>query len=130
MLERPGSSRAAELLGLRNRYTGQMQAPDTLAWGPWELKVAAGADYRAWGVAAERIVLCEPGEAGPNRLQAVVQAVRPTAHGLYIRAEVPGAGVVEVRHPFREAGAPLLHDGMAIGLHVPQAAIFPLDDRT
>ncbi len=127
LLSQPGTMRAAELLGLRNRYRASDPEPGCVRWGPWTLEVPSEATYTAWGIAAERVHLTEPGGHGPNHVDAFVTAVRPTLQGLWLRAEVPGAGTIEVNHGFREGEWRELSAGMAIGLRLPKAAIYPLD---
>jgi molybdate transport system ATP-binding protein len=127
LLSQPGTPRAAELLGLRNRFTASERAPGRLSWGPWTLEVPQGASYATWGIAAERIGLAAPGEQGPNQVEAVVKAVRPMPSGLWIRAEVPGAGTLEVHHGFGDGEWRDVTEGMAIGLRLPKAAIYSLE---
>jgi molybdate transport system ATP-binding protein len=127
LFERPGTSRAAELLGLRNRFSSRQLAADRLQWGPWELEVTPGATYAAWGIAAERVHWVEPEDEGRNRVMAIVRDSRPTVQGHWIRAEVPGAGTIEASLAFRDGTPRELAAGMTIGLRIPRSAIYALE---
>ncbi len=127
LFERPGTSRAAELLGLRNRFTSRQLAADRVKWGPWELEVTPGATYASWGIAAERVCWAAPEDEGNNRVEAIVRDFRPTVQGHWVRAEVAGAGTLEASLAFRDGAPRELAAGMSIELRIPRSAIYPLE---
>ena len=129
LLERPKTSRAAELMGLRNRFTATHEGPGRIRWGEVTLEVNPDARFTRWGIAAERVVIGSPEFEGPNAVRAVIRDIRSVAHGIWLRAEVPGAGMLEIRHGLRDGACSDLRPGMALGLCLPKEAIFPLDEE-
>jgi molybdate transport system ATP-binding protein len=128
LLERPGTPRAAEILGVSNRFTGRLQAPGVLQWGSWILQVPPGPRYTTWGIRAERVLAGKAAESCPNRLNATLRSVHATPRGLWFRAEVEGGGVIEGLQGYRDEEALELTEGAPVVLGLPPAAIFPLEE--
>lgn len=128
LLDRPGTSRAAEMLGRRNRFSGKSVAPGLIRWGDWELAVPPGPRYATWGIAAENVRLVEGEADGPNRAAALVKAVWPTVQGFGLLAEVRGAGTIALNVPREEGDRLEVAVGRPVTLHLPMPAIYPLDE--
>lgn len=124
LLERPGTMRAAEIMGVANRFAGRILAPGLLGWGPWSLQVVPGERYADWGIRAENVLTGAAAEACANRVDAVVRSMRPTPRGLWFRAEVAGCGMLEGLQAM--AGTADLREGQAVVLGLPETAILPL----